>query len=172
MDTVRPFFAPDLIEYAFVGVSHQTQNLWENIIKMNQATQFTYVCASQITGICAIIQRPKKVFLSLWSITSWLCIDTIPEAGRTKARTKVSKPKRYSLSKLRLDHAPLNGSFKHAPHVYITMWEDLHNTQMFTQRKKAGFSNRSSVEAAVSGRRCVSRRKKKHIIWPSEGICI
>ncbi len=34
--------------------------------------------------------------LSLWSVTSCLCIDKIPEV----AKTKVSKPKRYSLSKL------------------------------------------------------------------------
>ncbi len=35
-----------------------------------------------------------QVLLSLWSVTSWLCIDKIPEV----AKTKVSKPKRYSLS--------------------------------------------------------------------------
>ncbi len=34
MDTV--IFVPDLIEYAVVGVSFQTQNLWEESIKMNQ----------------------------------------------------------------------------------------------------------------------------------------
>ncbi len=38
-----------------------------------------------------------------WSVTSCLCIDKIPEV----AKTKVSKPKRYSLEKLRLCHAPL-----------------------------------------------------------------
>ncbi len=52
-----------------------------------------------------------QVFLSLWSVTSCLCIDKIPEV----AKTKVSKTKGYSLSKLRLHHAPQNGSFKHAP---------------------------------------------------------
>ncbi len=36
-----------------------------------------------------------QVFLSLWSVTSWLCIDKIPEV----AKTKVSKPKRYSQTK-------------------------------------------------------------------------
>ncbi len=44
-----------LIEYAFVGVSFQTQNLWEESIKMNHATRFTNICARQITGICTII---------------------------------------------------------------------------------------------------------------------
>ncbi len=42
-------------------------------------------------------------FLSLWTITCWLWINKIPEV----AKTKTSKPKRYSLSKLRLGHAPL-----------------------------------------------------------------
>ncbi len=70
-----------------------------------------------------------QVFLSLWSVTSCLCIDKIPEV----AKTKVSKPKRYSLLNLRLDHAPLKrliqtrptclrhdvGRFaKHCPNVY------------------------------------------------------
>ncbi len=42
------------------------------------------------------------VLLSLWSGTSCLCKDEIPEV----AKTEVSKPKRYSLSKLRLVHTP------------------------------------------------------------------
>ncbi len=69
------------------------------------------------------------VFLSLWNVTSCLCIDEIPEV----AKTKVSKPKRYSWQKLRLDHAHLKrliqtrptclrhgvGWFtKHRPNVY------------------------------------------------------
>ncbi len=74
-----------------------------------------------------------QVLLSLWSVTSCLCIDKIPEV----AKTKVSKPKRYSLSKLRLDHAPLKRLIQTHPHVYVMVWEDLHNTaQMYTQRKK------------------------------------
>ncbi len=31
----------------------QTQNLWEESIKINHAMRFTNVCAHQITGICA-----------------------------------------------------------------------------------------------------------------------
>ncbi len=31
------------------------QNLWEESIQMNHATQFTNVCARHIIGICAII---------------------------------------------------------------------------------------------------------------------
>ncbi len=44
-----------------------------------------------------------QVLLYLWSVTRGLCLDKIPEV----AKTKVSKPKRYSLSNLRLCHAPL-----------------------------------------------------------------
>ncbi len=51
-------------------------------------------------------------FLSLWSVTSWLCRDKIPEV----AKTKVSKPNRYSLSKLRL-HAPLKWHIQTPSHM-------------------------------------------------------
>ncbi len=34
------------------------------------------------------------------------------------------------------------------------------------EERRRGFSNRSSVEL------CVSRRKQKHFIWPSESRCI
>ncbi len=72
-----------------------------------------------------------QVFLSLWSVTSCLCMDKIPEV----AKTKVSTPKRYSLYKTR----PHPHKTAHSnTHVYITVWEDVHKTvQMFTQRKKA-----------------------------------
>ncbi len=50
--------------------------------------------------VCIIEYVTNKTLTleSLWSVTSGLCIDNIPEV----AKTKVSKPKRYSLSKLRL----------------------------------------------------------------------
>ncbi len=53
------------------------------------------------------------------------------------------------------------------PHVYVTMCTYLHNaTQMFTQRKKAySFSNRSSVEAAMTGRRCVFLGESKSTLF-------
>ncbi len=77
-----------------------------------------------------------QVFLSLWSATSGLCKDKIPEV----AKTKVSKPKRYSLSKLRLPCPPKTGHSNTPPHVHATMWKYLHNAaKMFTQRKKAWF---------------------------------
>ncbi len=63
-------------------------------------------------------------------VISRLCIDNIPEI----TKTKVSKPKRYSLSKLRLCHALLKRLIQTRPHVYVTVWKDFQNTaQMFTQ---------------------------------------
>ncbi len=54
-----------------------------------------------------------QVFLSLWSVTSCSCIDKIPEV----AKTKVSKPNKYSLSKLRLCQAHLKRLFQTRPHM-------------------------------------------------------
>ncbi len=54
--------------------------------------------------------------LSLCRVKSWLCIDEIPEA----AKTKVSKPKRYSLSKLRLVHALLKRLIQTRPHMSMS----------------------------------------------------
>ncbi len=72
-----------------------------------------------------------QVFLSLLNVTSGSCIDKIPEV----AKTKVSKPKRYSLSKLIFCHTPQKRIIQTCPHiVYITMWKYLHNAaQMFMQ---------------------------------------
>ncbi len=55
----------------------------------------------------------SKFSFLLGSVTGWLCIDKIPEV----AKTKVSKPKRYSLSKLRLCHAPLKWLIQTRPHM-------------------------------------------------------
>ncbi len=90
-----------------------------------------------------------QVLLSLWSVTSWLCIDKIPEV----AKTKVSKPKRYSLSNLRFCHAPLKRLIQIHPHMSTSRCGNI--------CIRRGFSNRSSVEAAVSGRSCEQQR----ILW-------
>ncbi len=82
-----------------------------------------------------------QVFLSLWSVTSCSCIDKILEV----AKTKVSKPKRYSLSKLRLCHAPLKQLIQTRPHMSTSLCGNIY----IMQPK-------------------VSRRKQKHFIWPSE----
>ncbi len=54
-----------------------------------------------------------QVLLSLWSVTSSLCIDKIPEV----TKTKVLNLKRYSLSKSRLDHALLKRLIQTRPHM-------------------------------------------------------
>ncbi len=82
-----------------------------------------------------------------------LCIDKFPEV----AKTKVSKPKRYSLSKLRLCHAPLKRLIQTCPHMSTSWCGNICVMPPKCSRKerRRGFSNRSSVDAAVSGRRCV-----------------
>ncbi len=100
-----------------------------------------------------------QVLLSLWSVTGWLCIDKIPEV----AKTKVSKPKRYSLSKLRLCHAPLKRLIQTRPHM-STSWCGnicLMPPKYSRKERSRGYSNRSSVDAAVSGSSCVFLCKSK-----------
>ncbi len=81
-----------------------------------------------------------QVFISLWSVTSRLCIDKIPEV----AKTKVSKPKRYSLSKLRLVHAQTR------PHMSTScLCENIcvMPPKCSCKERRRGFSNHSSVDA-------------------------
>ncbi len=81
-----------------------------------------------------------QVLLSLWSVTSWLSIDKIPVA-----KSKVSKLKRHSLSKL-------------------TFWNIcIMPPKCSRKERRRGFSNRSSVDAAVTGRRCVFLCESKSI---------
>ncbi len=93
-----------------------------------------------------------QVLLSLWSVTSCLCIDKIPKV----AKTKVSKPKRYSLSKLRLCYAPLKRLIQTRP-TSTSRCGDI--------CIRCGFSNRSSVDAAMSGRRCVFLSESKSALF-------
>ncbi len=65
-----------------------------------------------------------QVLLSLLSVTSWLCIDKIPEV----AKTKVSKPKRYSLSMFlynslskTLPRPPKTAHSNTPPHKYLLL---------------------------------------------------
>ncbi len=52
------------------------------------------------------------------------------------------------------------------PHVYFTMWKYLHNAaQMFTKKRRHGFSNRSSAEAAMSGRHFVFLCESKSTLF-------
>ncbi len=98
-----------------------------------------------------------QVLLSLWSVTSCLCIDKIPEV----AKTKVSKPKRYSLSKLRLDHAFLKQLIQTHPYMSTSLCGKICITPPKRTRKERGhdfYSGCSIVAAAgtMSWRRCVS----------------
>ncbi len=104
-----------------------------------------------------------QVFLSLWSVTSCLCIYKIPEV----AKTKVSKPKRYSLSKLRLCHAPLKQLIQTRPHMSTSRCGNICLMQPKCSRKerRRGFSNRSSVDAAMSGRHCVFLGESKSTLF-------
>ncbi len=104
-----------------------------------------------------------QVLLSLWSVTSWLCIDKIPEV----AKTKVSKPKRYSLSKLRFCHAPLKRLIQTRPHMSMSRCGNICVMPPKCSRKerRRGFSNRSSVHEAMSGRRCLFLGESKSTLF-------
>ncbi len=73
------------------------------------------------------------------------------------AKTKVSKPKRYSLSKLRLCHAPLKRLIQTRPHMSTSRCGNI--------CVRRGFSNHSSVDAAVSGRSCVFLCESKSTLF-------
>ncbi len=111
-----------------------------------------------------------QVCLSLWSVTSWLCIDTIPEV----AKTKVSKPKRYSLSKLRLCHAPLKRLIQTHPHMSTSRCGYICIIQPKCSRKerRRGFSNAVVLMQRVREKLCfyttakaldLAFRKKMHL---------
>ncbi len=100
-----------------------------------------------------------QVLLSLWSVTSCLFIDKIPEV----AKTKVSK-REILFIRVKILLRPLKRLIETRPHMSTSRCGDI--------CVRRGFSNCSSVDAAVSGRSCVSRQKQKHFIWPSESRCI
>ncbi len=86
---------------------------------------------------------------------------------------------RYSLSKLRLCHAPLKWLIQTRPHMSTSRCGNIFIIQPKCSRKggRHGFSNcecAGSVDAGSHDREtlCVSRRKQKHFIWPSESRCI
>ncbi len=89
-----------------------------------------------------------QVFLSLWSVTSCLCIDTIPEV----AKTKVSKPKRYSLSKLRLDHALLKRLIQTRPHMSTSRCGKICKTlpKRIRNERRRNYYSRCSIVAAAA----------------------
>ncbi len=104
-----------------------------------------------------------QVFVSFWSVTSCSCIDEIPKV----AKTKVSNPKRYSLQKLRLVHAPLKRLIQTCPHMSTSRCGNICVMPPKCSRKerRRGFSNHSSVDAAMSGRRCVFLGESKSTLF-------
>ncbi len=106
-----------------------------------------------------------QVLLSLWSVTSCLCIEKIPEA----AKTKDSKPKRYSLSK---NIPPKNGSFKHAPTCLRHCVCKICKTppKCIRNERRWSYYSRCSVVAAGPHvwRRCVSLWKRIYFVWASK----
>ncbi len=88
-----------------------------------------------------------EFFLSLWSVTSCLCIDKIPEV----AKTKVSKPKRYSLEKFRFNHAHLKRLIQTRPHMSTSRCGEICKTPPKCICKERGrdFYSRSSIVAAA-----------------------
>ncbi len=104
-----------------------------------------------------------QVFLSLWSVISWFCIDKIPEV----AKTKVSKPKRYSLSKLRFCYTPLKRLIQTRPHMSTSRCGNIciMLPKCSLKERRRGFSNRSSAEATMSGRRCVFLCENKSTLF-------
>ncbi len=77
-----------------------------------------------------------QVFLSLWSVTSCLCIDKIPEVAKTQRSFKTKEI--FFIKVKTRPRPPKTAHLNTPPHVYVTVWEDLQNTaQMYMQRKRA-----------------------------------
>ncbi len=118
------------------------------------------IVSKQLYSIKGVIWCNFKFSFSLECYK--LCIDKIPEV----AKTKVSKPKRYSLSKLRFCHAPKTLIQTH-PHMSTSRCGNICILQPICSHKerRRGFSNRSSVEAALSGRLCVFLCESKRTLF-------
>ncbi len=95
------------------------------------------------------------VFLFFSVLCSCLCMYKICRV--TKLKVSHKKDLFYLKEKADQDRAKTAHS-NTPPHVYFTMWKYFHNAaQMFTQRKKLCIS----VDAAMSGRRCVFQCESK-----------
>ncbi len=83
------------------------------------------------------------------------------------AKTKVSKPNIYSISNLRLVHSPLKTAHSNTPHMSTSRCGNICIMPPKCSRKerRRGFSNRSSVEAALSGRSCVFLCESKSTLF-------
>ncbi len=107
-----------------------------------------------------------QVLLSLWSVTSWLCIDKIPEV----AKTKVSKPKRYSLSMFlynslskTLPRPPKTAHSNTSPHKYLLLTVQMQSFACrVCVRARDGVTAQRSVWVCVCVRVCERRETRSH----------
>ncbi len=119
-----------------------------------------------------------QVLLSLLSVTSWLCIDKIPEV----AKTKVSKPKRYSLSMFlynslskTLPRPPKTAHSNTPPHKYLLLTLQMQSfacrvcvcVSVRVWEREMG-SQRSVVCVCV----CVRRGRHGHITTAASSLCL
>ncbi len=73
-----------------------------------------------------LLPRTKfQVFLSLWSVTSCLCIDKIPKVAKTKEI--------FYIKVKTLPRPPKMAHSNKSPHVYIIVWEDLQNVSVYSR---------------------------------------
>ncbi len=99
------------------------------------------------------------VFLCLWSVTSCLCIYKICKV----ATIKVSNPKRYSLSKLRLGHAFLKRLIQTHPHMSTSRCGEICITppKCIRNEKRHNFYSRCSIVVAAT----MSWRLRSVSLW-------
>ncbi len=88
-----------------------------------------------------------QVFLSLWSFTSWLYIDMIPEV----AKTKVSQTKEILFIKVKTRPRPPKMAHSNTPpHVYIMVWEICKTSPKRTRKeRRRNYYSRCSIVAAA-----------------------
>ncbi len=77
-----------------------------------------------------------QVFLSLWSVTSCLCIDKIPEVAKTQRSFKTKEI--FFIKVKTRPRPPKTAHLNTPPHVYVTVWEDLQNNRPNVYAKKEG----------------------------------
>ncbi len=73
-----------------------------------------------------------QVFLSFWSVTSWLCIDKVPEV----AKTEVSKPKTFFI---KVKILPRHPKTAHSMNIKAWWYILLHQTHQIMIFKKASY---------------------------------
>ncbi len=112
----------------------------------------------------------SSFFLS--QLITFYSLDKIPDVSKTK----VSNPKRYSLSKLRLDHAHLKQLIQTRTHMSTSLCGVIYKTLPKCLRKERGrdFYSRCSIVAAtgtMSWRRCFIVKEKRLCLGYADKKC-